>query len=364
MKRTFTRQDWTFATGVPYLSGVAPVSGSEGAFGRLLGWLSADALAPIVDPRLPAVLGVRWGDYGAQPSTAPLLEHAMVTGAYNGGAFYPVGGPSRFAAALRPVIEATDGEMQLGADLRQIGIVDGRVGSVKFGNRSAHLLTLLLFVTASSVEAAQPLVTDDAAVVAPKTCQLEVWTRSAHAGRAYGAQPACNFTGNLELTFGAARANPDGGEASNIVQLQAKTVLFALDDREWSFGMVVGGGRDTGAPHGSSAFQLYYAKALASWYPRSDLEIDLNLGAANAYGSGTFVLAGAAIQYTVISNVQLLAEAFRDEPGSAKYQVGARFIIVPDRFEAYASYGNRLNGASDQWSAIIGIRVQTAAFLP
>jgi hypothetical protein len=62
--------------------------------------------------------------------------------------------------------------------------------------------------------------------------------------------------------------------------------------------------------------------------------------------------------------MQLLAEAFRDEPGSTKYQVGVRFYIVPDRFEAYASYGNRFNGSSDQWSTIIGIRVQTAAVFP
>lgn len=232
------------------------------------------------------------------------------------------------------------------------------------GNRSAHLLTVMLIVTTSSIEAAQPLVTDDAAVVASKTCQLEAWTRSAHDAHDYWAQPACNFTGNLELAVGVARAKPDAGESSSLVQLQAKTVLFALADGEWSFGMSAGGGRDTGAPHGSSAFQVYYAKGLASWYPRRDLEIDLNLGTVNAYGSGTVTIAGAAIQYRVIGNMQMLAEAFRDEPGSTKYQVGVRFIVVPDRFEAYASYGNRFNGSSDQWSAIIGIRAQTAAFLP
>jgi hypothetical protein len=232
------------------------------------------------------------------------------------------------------------------------------------GIRSAQLFAVVLLATAASAEAAQPLVTDDAAVVAPKTCQLEAWSRSAHDGRLYAVQPACNFTGNLELTIGAARTNPDTGESSNVVQLQAKTVVYQLDDRVWSFGMVVGGARDTGEPHGSSAFQLYYVKALASWYPRSDLEIDLNLGAGNGYGSGTFSLAGAAIQYAVIGNVQLLGEIFRDEPGNTKYQVGARYIVVPDRFEAYASYGNRFSGPSDQWSAIIGIRVQTVAFLP
>jgi len=232
------------------------------------------------------------------------------------------------------------------------------------GNRWASLLTVMVFVLAAPVEAAQPLVTDDAAVLAPKTCQLEAWTRSAHDGRAYGAQPACNFTGNLELTVSGARAKPDDGEPSSIVQLQAKTVLSPLGESAWALGMLAGGGRDTGAPHGSSAFQLYYAKALASWYPRSDLEIDLNLGAANAHGAGTFTLAGAAIQYAVSNDVQLLAEAFRDEPGRTNYQVGVRYTIVPDRFEAYVSYGNRFSASSGQWSAIIGIRVQTAAFLP
>ena len=41
------------------------------------------------------------------------------------------------------------------------------------GNRWASLLTVMVFVLAAPVEAAQPLVTDDAAVLAPKTCQLK-----------------------------------------------------------------------------------------------------------------------------------------------------------------------------------------------
>jgi len=233
-----------------------------------------------------------------------------------------------------------------------------------FGKLPSRSLAAVLLSIATCSKAAQPLVTDDAAVVAPKSCQLEAWARSAHEGGEYWAQPACNFTGALELAVGGGRARPDAGQSSSLAQLQAKTVLLSLAEREWSFGMSAGAGRDIAAPHGSSAFQLYYSKALASWYPRDDLEIDLNLGAANAYGAGTFMLAGAAIQYTIVGNLQLLAEAFRNEPGRAGYQVGARYIIVPDRFEAYASYGNRLNASADQWFAILGIRVQTAAFLP
>ncbi len=213
------------------------------------------------------------------------------------------------------------------------------------------------------IHAGQPLVTDEAAVVAPKTCQLEEWSLLAHAGREYWAQPACNFTGNVELSVGAALARPDGEESSSIVQLQAKTATQRTDG-EWTFGMAAGAGRDTAAPHGSSAFQLYYAKALASWYPRGDLEIDLNLGVANAYGLGTTSLAGAAVQYQVAADLRLLAEIFHDEARSGRYQVGIRYIVIPNRFEAYVSYGNRINGPSSAWASIVGIRLQTPVFLP
>ena len=91
--------------------------------------------------------------------------------------------------------------------------------------------------------------------------------------------------------------------------------------------------------------------------------MDFDLGAANGYGTGVFALASAAIQYAVVSNVQLMAEAFRDEPGRAKYQVGVRWTVVPDRLDAYVSYGNRFGNASSQWT-IVGIRLQSPRLLP
>jgi hypothetical protein len=223
-------------------------------------------------------------------------------------------------------------------------------------------VALWLLAGISAARAGQPLATDDAAVVAPKTCQVETWVRWMHDSREYWTQPACNFTGNLELALGAARTRSDDGEVASMVQLQAKTLLVPHADT-WSFAAAAGLGRDTGAPHGNSAFQLYYAKALASWHPRAGVEVDLDLGAASVYRSGAFALAAAAIQYQAGEHLQLLAEAFRDEPGRGKYQVGIRCIVIPDRFEAYVSYGNRFNGPSRRWSAIMGIRVQTPAFL-
>ena len=221
-----------------------------------------------------------------------------------------------------------------------------------------------LVLAAPSAQAAQPLVTDDAAVVAPKTCQLEGSVRAARDGALWAAQPACNFGGELEWSVGAGHLAPDADPSSTIVQLQGKAVLYRTADAMWSYGALGGALRDTGAPHGSSAFQGYYAKGLASWYPSDALELDFNLGAANAHGQGTFALAGAAATWRVVPGVQLLGEVFRDEPGRWKFQVGMRSIVVPDRFEIYASYANKFgrSGAADV--VVTGFRLQTPAFLP
>ena len=68
----------------------------------------------------------------AAPQTDPLLEHALVTGAYDSGAYYPVGGPARFAQTMQPVIEGANGEVRLGADVQQIVVTDGRASAVVF----------------------------------------------------------------------------------------------------------------------------------------------------------------------------------------------------------------------------------------
>jgi all-trans-retinol 13,14-reductase len=91
-----------------------------------------DELAKIEDPQLQAVLGARWADYGALPVQAPFAEHALVTGSYNAGSYYPVGGPARFAQTLVPVIEAAGGAVELGAVVKQILTQDGRACGVAY----------------------------------------------------------------------------------------------------------------------------------------------------------------------------------------------------------------------------------------
>src|ERR1043165_4117934 len=44
LTQTFRRQDWSFATGVHYVSGCGAEPGPDGQFGRMLQWLTEGAL--------------------------------------------------------------------------------------------------------------------------------------------------------------------------------------------------------------------------------------------------------------------------------------------------------------------------------
>jgi hypothetical protein len=232
----------------------------------------------------------------------------------------------------------------------------------------ARLAALVLTSTTvlggtSMAMAGQPLTIDDAAVVDAHTCQVEGWMQSARDEQQYWIAPACNLFGNVELSVGAARIDADASNRTSQFQLQGKTVLIARGDGAWSFGAEAGAQRDTGAEHGRSAFQTYYAKGLASYHPSDDVEVDFNLGIVKTHGSATSAFAGTAVQYSPIERLQLLGEVFHDEPGRAKYQVAIRYALISDRLEAFISYGNRFGGSNDWWS-IAGFRWQSAALFP
>jgi all-trans-retinol 13,14-reductase len=126
----------------------------------------ADELAKIDDPLLRAVLGARWGDYGAPPAQAPLVEHALVTGVYNAGSYYPVGGPGRFAQTLAPVIEAAGGEVRLQADVKRILTSEGRACGVAFEQRGEQRQEQARHVI-SAMGVANTVACLDAATAAP-----------------------------------------------------------------------------------------------------------------------------------------------------------------------------------------------------
>jgi phytoene dehydrogenase-like protein len=83
------------------------------------------------DPLLRAVLAGQYGDYGLPPALSSFGNHALVADHYLHGAGYPVGGSSRIAETIVPVVEAAGGHVAVGADVDRIVVENGRAAGVR-----------------------------------------------------------------------------------------------------------------------------------------------------------------------------------------------------------------------------------------
>jgi all-trans-retinol 13,14-reductase len=101
---------------------------------RALGTTTAEAVREIRDKRLAALLTARWGDYGMVPAQSPFAIHALVTGSYFAGAYYPIGGPAKFAEALGETITGAGGELRTRAAVAKIRVTNGRVTGVRLAS--------------------------------------------------------------------------------------------------------------------------------------------------------------------------------------------------------------------------------------
>ena len=82
------------------------------------------------NPTLKAILCAQLGDYGLPPARASFAIHAMVFNHYLGGGAYPVGGSARIAEAMAPLIEATGGQIVIGAEVSTVLVEGGRAVGV------------------------------------------------------------------------------------------------------------------------------------------------------------------------------------------------------------------------------------------
>jgi all-trans-retinol 13,14-reductase len=86
------------------------------------------------DPRLIGVLTGQWGDYGLPPSRGSFFMHAAVAAHYLRGAAYPVGGASRIAETIEPLITREGGAVVTNAEVRSILIEGGRAAGVQLAD--------------------------------------------------------------------------------------------------------------------------------------------------------------------------------------------------------------------------------------
>ncbi|WP_394849274.1 NAD(P)/FAD-dependent oxidoreductase [Pendulispora brunnea] len=147
--------------------------------------------------RLIGVLTGQWGNYGLPPERSSFGMHALVADYYLEGASYPVGGASRLASTIVPIIEASQGEVRTSTPVANILVRDGRAIGVR---------------TEDGEEILAPCIVSNAGVETTLRKLLPA-TPPTHAGEAFPA----HSTGHIALYLGlSGTASELGLGASNL----------------------------------------------------------------------------------------------------------------------------------------------------
>jgi phytoene dehydrogenase-like protein len=80
--------------------------------------------------KLIAVMTGQWGDNGLPPSKSSFIIHSLIAQHYMHGGYYPVGGASRMAETIIPVIQQGGGEVFTYASVEKILVEDGEAVGV------------------------------------------------------------------------------------------------------------------------------------------------------------------------------------------------------------------------------------------
>lgn len=222
------------------------------------------------------------------------------------------------------------------------------------------------FLAAGSAQAARPMNTDDARIVDAKACQVESWVKFNRGSTEYWAQPACNFTGNLELTLGGARGKDDAGMQATDIVIQGKTLFKTLEPNGWSWGLAAGNVRHPPIHTSSSLVGDLYAHVPATFAFRNDrVLLHTNLGWLHGKEARKHRMTwgvGADVQWR--ETAWLIAETFDQNQGKPFYQMGPRYWLVLNHVQVDTTYGGRLGRSMQERWFSIGLRLLSPAFLP
>jgi len=201
------------------------------------------------------------------------------------------------------------------------------------------------------------MITDDARVLDPGTCQIETWHRGGPQGSENWALPGCNPTGKVELSVGGARLPDDPGRRS-LVQAQIKTVLRAVEPGEYGVGLALGTQLHTSSGR-ERRLANTYAYVPITWSVASGrTQVHANLGFLNDRDAKSRDMTfGIGAEHDLTARVTLLGEVFGSRRTSA--QVGLRYWLVPDRWQLDSTVGADFGNVRDGWWWSLGLRMLT-----
>ncbi len=225
------------------------------------------------------------------------------------------------------------------------------------------LLPLLFGWTMNGAMAARPFVTDDARLTTAGSCQVESWVRVYRSSQELWALPACNPTGNLEITVGGGSAKLDNaaGWTGDYV-FQAKTLFKTLEPNGWGIGAAVGTVQHPEINPGPNLLGNRYAYIPLSLSFADDLlVVHVNTGWLRDKATNKDLMTwGLGTELNLDKHWTLIAESFGNSADSSYWQAGTRYSLIPGLLQLDATAGQQAGGAmSHRWLSL-GVRFTPA----
>lgn len=203
------------------------------------------------------------------------------------------------------------------------------------------LPAVLSLASARTAIAAEPFVTDDAAVLERGHCKVEVGNRGHSGGREFWLRPACNLFLNLEVQVSrvAERAGDEGRSTAN--EVEVKGLWREIERDGYGLGWVLNSevGRHPGP--GQRRTRQHSALLLASYPVLPDrLTLHANLGGRwEREERRGGINGGFLAELELNSQVALLAEVYGSSRTRRGYQAGVRLTLVPDHVDLSVTRG-------------------------
>jgi hypothetical protein len=218
------------------------------------------------------------------------------------------------------------------------------------------LLGLLLAPTLTW--AARPFMTDDARLTTAGSCQLESWTRRYADRSEFWALPACNPTGNLEITAGGSSLRGADHAQSTDAVVQIKTLFKSMPANGWGGGVALGYLRhQPSAPSGLDQGQTYLYVPVSVSFAEGRWVTHTNVGWSRDRASGQDQLTwGMGLEMQLHQRWLWIGETFGNDRQKPFWQTGLRYQVVPDKFQIDATWGAPQGLRSSQNWLSFGLR--------
>ncbi len=227
--------------------------------------------------------------------------------------------------------------------------------------RSAGLCAIFL-INGAVAWAARPMVTDDANVVDPRSCQNESWVRFGHTSIERWTVPGCNFWGDTEVSLGANFLSEQNRTNQQLGLLQIKKRWQVVAPGQWGLSTTLGKVQSTSAAPGFAPTMDTYVNIPLTWQTSQGPVLHLNLGAyhhqAERVTQSTWGIGG---EVPLHPRMFAIMEAFGEAGNRSKVQLGLRYWVVPQAVQIDTTMGQDIQGTSQSRWLSLGLRLITQA---